>query len=483
MNVKLFSILFYLFLVSCTIINPSINDVRSPNVAGRFYAADKKVLEEYIDNLLARNKNNRGKILSHIGALIVPHAAYEYSGNIAALAYEQIKGRNYKNVIILSGTHYVPFDGIYLSPHKYWSTPLGKIEVNQHMTDFLQKKLNFAKIDFYPFLNDHTIEVQIPFLQKTLEKPKILPIMIGNLTKNELDSLSELIIQLVNKDKEHTLVIVSTDFSHYHNAYKTNLMDSNALEDIKKLDRDSLEEDLKNKNCEMCGSFATIVLVDVAKRMGWKVKVLGYSDSSSYTNDKSSVVGYASLAFYVDEKRLWLNDKEKNKLLSYARKVLNEYTAYKTVPAFQNDDKKLYEKSGVFVTLTKDGVLRGCMGYVYPQYPLVQAISDMTVAAAAYDRRFNKVTIEETDNLKIEISVLGELIEINDIAEIEIGRHGLYLVKDGRSAVFLPQVIVEENWDRKEALRQLSIKAGLNPSAWEEKDSKIYIFSAQVFSE
>jgi AmmeMemoRadiSam system protein A len=146
-------------------------------------------------------------------------------------------------------------------------------------------------------------------------------------------------------------------------------------------------------------------------------------------------------------------------------------------------EKNLLEKRGAFVTLTKNGSLRGCIGYIQPVTPLYKAVSDMAIAASTRDPRFSPVAQGELGDIHIEISVLSPLRLIVDTNEIEIGKHGLFMTRGNNSGLLLPQVATQQGWNREEFLRQTCVKAGLPAQAWKDKGTQIYTFSAQIFSE
>jgi len=177
-----------------------------------------------------------------------------------------------------------------------------------------------------------------------------------------------------------------------------------------------------------------------------------------------------------------LNEEEKEFVLDVARKTIIEHATNDKTPEFTTDNPKLTRKGGAFVTLhEKSGALRGCIGYVEPVKPLLQAVVDMAVACSSRDPRFRPVTPEEFPKLDIEVSVLTPLEEVKDFEKIMVGTHGLMIKKGGLSGLLLPQVATEYKWDRTEFLKQTCTKAGLETDAWKKPDAKLYIFSAQVF--
>lgn len=178
-----------------------------------------------------------------------------------------------------------------------------------------------------------------------------------------------------------------------------------------------------------------------------------------------------------------LQEEEKIFCLKLARKTLENYFTKKEEKIFPPKEyKNLWEKRGVFVTLLKEGHLRGCIGVLEPIYPLYEGIQKMALSSAFEDPRFPPLKAEELPLIEIEISVLSPL-KPGTIEEVEVGKHGVYLVKGIHKGVLLPQVPVEYNWDKKTFLEHVCLKAGLPPDCYKDPDAKIYLFTAEVFKE
>jgi len=273
--------------------------------------------------------------------------------------------------------------------------------------------------------------------------------------------------------------------SHYHSYAKACLMDGKALKDIEALNGFKLREDLSKDFCELCGADPVITVLEIARKLGAKVKVLKYANSGDVTGDRDRVVGYCAVAFYIKPKGGvdMLNKEQQKKLLNIARQTLEEYIGKGKTPEFKELDPALTEKCGAFVTLTKKGELRGCIGYIQVVLPLYETISKMAIESSTGDPRFPPVNLEELKDIHIEISVLTPLEQISDVNKIEVGKHGLYIRKGFSSGLLLPQVATEYGWNKWQFLDQTCIKAGLPPGSWRDKDCQIFIFSAQVFGE
>ncbi len=457
--------------------------VKKPVFAGSFYPGEKSVLARTIDGYLKETEPQKGRTSARVFGIMSPHAGYQYSGRVAAYAYNQIKGKPYTTVILLGPTHRVPFSGIAIYPAGSWETPLGRVQVDHEIAGRLAEQCRSIKNYPVAFEREHSLEVQVPFLQQTLKDFRIVPIVMGMMEENDYRTLSDALIELLKQHAGKILIVASSDMSHFHNYREANQMDKLTLKEIGELDTERLADGLAKRRYELCGSQAVLTLMMVAKKINGEAKVLHYANSGDATDDRSRVVGYGAVAFFLSETGVGLNKKEQKALLAIARKTLEETVRQGNISPAETKDKALLEKRGVFVTLTKNGKLRGCIGYIVPVMPLYRAVSDMTVSAASRDPRFPPVAKEELKDIHIEISVLGPLKIVDDPQEIEIGKHGLFIVSRDNQGLLLPQVATEYMWSREEFLRQTCLKAGLPSNAWREKTTKIYSFSAQIFSE
>lgn len=470
--------------------------IKKPNVSGQFYSSDAKELSADIDNFisLATVEPSQKKI----EVLMAPHAGYMYSGGVAAYAFKSASTRNYKTIVILAPSHYVGFDGISVWEEGGFKTPLGTVEVDK---GFAKKLIaSNEKVYFEPraFEREHSLEVEIPFLQKSFKDYKIVPVIFGQPSLELLEDFARTLKNII-ADRNDVLIVVSTDLSHYHDDATARAMDAQAIEAIEKLDVQKVWKETKANTMEMCGAVPVSAAMLYAKAKGLtEVDVLRYANSGDVSQDKDRVVGYTAIAIYGDGDRS--QDIEKNKgadvissltltqkkrLIEIARTTVEKYVRHGTELEVQESDPRLMEVEGAFVTLHKKSDLRGCIGNIIGRQPLYLTVRDMAISAAVKDPRFPPVTVEELSTLDVEVSVLSKPRVITDVAEIEMGVHGV-IVSQGRwhSGVFLPQVATDTGWSKEEFLSQLcSQKAHLSPDAWKDPKTKIEIFSAEVFSE
>lgn len=458
--------------------------VRECVAAGMFYPAEKEILEKQIKDFLARVKKteNNPKIL------IVPHAGYDYSGQVAAYAFKQLEGENFERVVLIGPSHYDYFDGLALSEDDFWQTPLGKAEVDHN---FYQELLKENKNIFYRQIShqqEHSLEVELPFLQTVLKDFKIAPIMISGLNA---EILAEALKNLID---EKTLVVISSDLSHYPPYEIANQTDKKTIEAIlsgkaenfEKAIQESMSQNSENLDTCACGGEPIKTALLLARDLEIKdIKLLKYANSGDTSNDYSKVVGYASIIFSKNDED-FLSETEKQELLKIARQSIENYFKGNKMLEFEVAFKRLKQPQGAFVTLRKGQQLRGCIGIIEErEMPLYKVVSQMAIAAAFEDPRFIPVSAQEMDELKIEISVLSPLKKISDpFKEIEINKHGVIIKKGSNSGVFLPQVAAENNWDLETFMNELcQNKAGLPKTIWKTGKADIYIFSAEIFEE
>lgn len=479
-------------------------NIRQPAVAGQFYPGEAVGLKEKINKYLAAVPEQ--KLDGRVKAIIVPHAGYDYSAPVAAYSYQQLKDRQINTAVIICNAHAAYFNGIAIDDHDAWQTPLGLVAVDQALAQKLAKADKAIDFNSSAHVRDHTLEVQLPFLQTVLAGDfKIVPVLFGNNDDNSYEKLAQ---ALADNLSDADIVIISTDLSHYPSYEDANRIDQETLEMIKLGDIKELENHIRTIESEQIASEQTVVcgidgvktVLALRKLAGWdNIEVLKYANSGDAAiGSKDSVVGYGAMVFLkagVESRETAaetaaidiniLSREQQEELLQIARQTVESYVKTGKTPEFTVKDDRLNWQEGAFVTIHKNGELRGCIGQIVPSTkPLWQVVRDMAVAACSEDHRFNQVSVKELGQIDYEVSVLSEPKEINDWQEIKLGQHGV-IVQQGRSSgVFLPQVAAETGWDLDEFLSQLCWqKAGLPPNCYKNKDVALKTFTAQVFSE
>ncbi len=486
----------------------SFEKIRGPAVAGLFYPKAESDLTKQIDEYLAEAKTQS---IKNLRALVCPHAGYEYSGKIAASGYKQLVGRDIETVILLGPSHYALFQGAALSDAEGYETPLGVIPISAKSAE-LAKNKPFAvnppcevhRPDFWkqspkelpafgedkPDTWEHSLEVQLPFLQRTLKKFEILPVVYG---KVDPEAAAKALVKFLD---DRTLIVASSDLSHYYPYEIAKQLDAGCVRSICNLDIEEMERE------EACGKVPILTLMEIAKQKGWKAKLLDCRNSGDTSGTKNSVVGYAAIAFYEpEEKETAPAEKSKTAeqeytpqqrkyLLELARNTVTRAAKGESMPETDGAglDEKLRARRACFVTLTKKGELRGCIGSILPEERLYQAVASRARAAALEDPRFQPVGSEELKDIQIEISVLTiprrlEFDSPEDLLQkLRPNIDGMVLIMGRLQATFLPQVW-EQIPDKTEFLNQLAKKAGASASAWREEGTAVLIYQVEAFKE
>ncbi len=460
---------------------------KTPNVAGQFYSADPQQLSKDIDAF--KSKSPSIKMNGRVRMLMVPHAGYEFSGAIAGAGYQAVASQVVKTVIVVAPSHFTDLTGVSIWPSGSFQTPLGDIAVDEDLAQKLLKAdprfANLPKI----FDREHALEVQLPFIEKTWPHARLVPVIIGQPEPSICRALAEALMRLT-ANRDDVLIVLSTDLSHYHDYQTAKQMDALTIEAVLNKDAKSLWEGVFSRRMELCGFTPVIAGLVIAQELSLKTQLIVKANSGDVTGDKSRVVGYAAIAFYEDQENFQvaaaaLTDQQRQSLLALARRTVESFVAKKDLPDIKTEDLRLRQVQGAFVTLQKHGVLRGCIGNIIGQKPLIETVRDMAKAAASQDPRFNPVEASELKDIDVEVSVLSVPVRISSPDEIILGTHGV-IVSDGAShqGVFLPQVATETGWSKEEFLSELcSQKAGLEKNCWQDPHNVMYAFTADVIKE
>ena len=469
--------------------------VRPATQADRFYTGDARELSEEVDSFLALHSGDAK--YQNVAAVIVPHAGYYFSGNVAASAYMAIDVKKpYKRIFLLGPSHHEWLDGASVNTEAdYYATPLGNVKVDHETAVALTNTDGTDKTDsvfrYRPKAHnrEHCLEVQLPFLQRRFnEVPPIVPIVIST---NDYDKLKQIAEVLKPYFTDENLFVISSDFSHYPSYEDACEVDTKTG---KAIETGNVEEFIatlhanarsgkRNLATSACGEFAIITLMLMLDNQ-YEVKHLMYQNSGDIDNhDHSRVVGYHSFAILrKDSTSFTLSGADKKALKEIAFNSIRDSLDGKPIaqPILNSQFSILNSKCGAFVSLHKHGRLRGCIGHFGEDYPLHEMVAEMARAAAFEDPRFMPVTRDELDDLDIEISVLTPMRRIQSLDEFELHRHGIYIKKGYRSGTFLPQVANEVNWTKEEFVGHCSQdKAGLGWDGW--RDAELYVYEAIVF--
>jgi len=466
-------VLFLLFIASFS----WSQDVRKAQLAGSWYPKEPEALSRLLDHFL-KNTQNQPMPSGDILAIIAPHAGYAYSGQVAAYAYKLIQNKKYETAVILSPSHRLRFDGCSIYPGTGYETPLGIAEVDTFLAAEIGKATGFGYIA-QAHQAEHAVEIHVPFVQRVLPQAKIVPIVMGITKKTTILRLVEGLKTALAGKK--VIIIASTDLSHFLEKKEANETDKNTISLIRDFKTNELIHKCERGENLMCGGGPVVAALLYGKDKA-NVEILHYADSSKVSQDESSVVGYLAAALIATstKQEFHLSEQDKKELLQLAYSTVDLYVRENKVPEFKPKSANLLRKCGAFVTLNKQGKLRGCIGFIEPVLPLHQAVMQASIYAACRDARFLPVSRDELDDLDVEISVLTPLRKIVNPNLVTPGKHGLVIAKEGKRGLLLPQVAIEHNWTRETFLERTCLKAGLPKNAW-RTGADIFVFEAIVF--
>lgn len=462
--------------------------VRAPAVAGSFYPPEPAKLEAAVKAFLVDAVPARGE---RPVALVLPHAGYVYSGQIAADGWRQAAGQAYDLVVILGTNHTTAgFSGVSVYPGAGFRTPLGVAEVDTAAAAALLATGGAINPDTRVHEREHSIEVQVPFAQVVLPGVRILPVIVGTDDPLTLARFVQSLARVLAGRR--ALIVASSDLSHYPDHEGSIAADRAVLVAMARMDPAGMQQAAAaqlragHRGLETCacGEGAIMAAMESARALGARRGiVLSQANSGDVpVGDPARVVGYGAVMFVAgrgeaDAAALdppaaaaagaTLEPADQKALLRLARRTLERWFATGTVPLPRGFSPAARRKQGAFVTLYARGELRGCIGHMAEDRPLPQNVGAMALAAATEDPRFPPLKAAELAGIEIEISVLTPLERVAGPEAIVVGRDGVQIRKDGRTAVFLPQVATEQGWDRDALLENLCLKAGLAKDAWQ----------------
>ena len=484
---------------------PMEKKVFTSPLAGSWYPADSRRLEAKIQGYLDRADGDR---LPDVRALILPHAGYAYSAQTAAYGLRQIEGRGFRRIVVMGPTHRVSMANQASVPdYTHYATILGEIPLDTAFIEALKQYDCFETIP-YAHEREHSVQIELPLLQQVLSDFTLVPIVVGQVDQATATVMANVLLRLVDPE---TLVVVSSDFVHYGPDYdyvpftsdiprNLEALDMGAFEFIRAKNGKGFATYVEERGATICGRYAIGVLLAMLPEDS-QAQLLHYDTSGAMTGDFTNSVSYLSVAFsgrwaqggsMKEEKPMkheeaGLSDEDKRNLLQLARETLMFAVKYRRPPSVAQLDVPITpgmrQKMGAFVTLHKQGQLRGCIGEIIPRRPVYEAVMSQAINAGLNDGRFEPVGPAEMDDLDFEISAYADPPRpVASYDDIVLGRDGIVLEKGRCSALFLPQVAPEQGWDLETTLSHLALKAGLPRDAWKQGAS-FSVFEAIVFGE
>jgi len=446
--------------------------VRLPAVAGLFYPRERDVLAQDVATMLDETRE-RPLGPGFPKALIVPHAGYIYSGPVAANAYALLRPARgvVKRVVMLGPCHRVAVQGLALPGVDAFDTPLGRVPVD---ADGAKLARTLPQVSDFPptHAQEHSLEVQLPFLQAVLGDFSIIPLVVGAATVDEVAEVIDLLW-----GGPETLVVISSDLSHYHSYDEARAMDRSTVNAIV-----AMRTDIDHEHA--CGATPVTGFLAVARRRNLKPQLLDLRNSGDTAGGKGRVVGYASIAF--SEGGLAVYGEEHGRtLVELARGGITSALGGQGAKAAA--DPWLLEHRATFVTLKQGGELRGCIGSLQARQPIGVDVESNARAAAFSDPRFTALTAAELGGIEVEVSVLSNPLRVlfadhgELVAQLRPGVDGLILAADERRGTFLPQVW-EQLREPETFLAHLKRKAGLD-EAFPTRRCTVWRYQVRKWSE
>lgn len=469
---------------------------RQPYAAGRFYPALPSEINQMLDAFFASSIPR--KVEGQVMAVIVPHAGYVFSGQVAASGFNQLeKNKQYRRVFLIGTSHTTLLPGASVYSKGDFITPLGTVKVDMELCEKLIRE--HGEFQYLPqaHKNEHSLEVQLPFLRHLLgDKFMLVPILIGTQSNTVIRKIAEALKPYFTPEN---LFVISSDFSHYPPKDVASRIDRQTADALVKNSpgvflrsiRDNEARNIPGLATCICGWSSALTLLYITEnnpRIKYTEIQYMNSGDSQYGN-VDECVGYWSIVATMNENNpasgsFGLTETDKEQLLRIARSTLEHYLEKYSMPVLDASgfSGALRAQCGAFVTLTKKGELRGCIGRFEAAEPLYKVVQQMAISAATQDYRFPPVDRKELDELDLEISVLSPLRRISSKEEIILGKHGIYIKSGNASGTFLPQVASQYNWTVDEFLGRCSRdKAGLGYEGWEK--AELYTYEAEVFGE
>ncbi len=434
--------------------------IRQAAVAGQFYPAQATKLRELIKSMTDENAAREEVI-----GLVLPHAGYIYSGPVAGAALSRVI---FKDTFIIMGPNHTGLgQPLAIMTEGTWHTPLGSVEVDTELAKKILAGSRHLKEDSQAHLQEHSIEVQIPFLQYFKSDVRIVPIVFGHASAAAYKEAGEEIARAVKELNREVVIIASSDMTHYESQEQAKKKDTKAIAAILQLDEDELLEKIEEFHITMCGYAPTVALITAAKELGAdKTNLVRYQTSGDTTGDYSAVVGYAGITI-----------GRMSPLVKLAKETVEEFTREgRIIRPPHEPSPEMKERAGVFVSIHKHGALRGCIGTFEPHQPSVaEEVIVNAISAATRDPRFRPVTAAELDDLDYSVDVLTKPEPVASKEELDAKTCGLIVECDWRKGLLLPDL---EGVDTVE--QQIDIccqKAGISPG----EPIKLYRFQVKRY--
>ena len=480
----------------------NMTDIFQAQVAGQFYSADAHALETQIKTFLDDAADGGANVLGQLEdrdlvGVLSPHAGYVYSGPVAGYSFAAARARSnqYTTVIVMALSHRRTSRTISILDKDGYRTPLGTLPIDRgKVRQLTEAHPTLFTAEEQMFVQEHSLEVQLPFIQVALPNVKAVPMIVATSDLDILEKAGAALFDAFGTYKD-ILFVVSSDLSHFYPYEEAKGYDNTSLTLIEEWNVPSWVEHASQSRKGMCGvkpMFTFAKMFEQFDAETRQVKRLKYMNSGDTAGDKSQVVGYGSLSFSINKGMRTEKFPKKDfgpytpalrrELMNLAKDAVRAAASGNPRSASMPDSEILRQSGAAFVTLKKNGQLRGCIGHVIARVPLYECVEEVARAAATRDTRFTPVTPSELDELTYEISILTKPEPIRP-EDVVVGRDGLIMSRGMYSGLLLPQVPIEWDWDREQFLSHTCRKAGLPMDCWQDEETKIEAFRAIVFGE
>jgi AmmeMemoRadiSam system protein B/AmmeMemoRadiSam system protein A len=463
--------------------------------SGAWYPGERAPLSDLLDELWRKSGERTGGCLVPGGlAFLVPHAGLVYSGTVAAAVYRHLEQQQPRTVLLAGFSHRGGAPGISIPDIDGFATPLGQVAVDRELAASLLAEDPFRSLP-EEALCDHSVEIQLPLLQWAVPHARVVPLYVGSLDAVARERAAKRLSECLSPG---TVLLASSDLTHFGRDFRFQPFpaDGAVSDRLRQLDDEVIDaagslreqiffEALRETSATVCGRDPIALLLATVSCLSRDNEVfqdvLDYQTSGEITGDFHSSVSYGALGFF-PHSSFELNEEEQAAVLKLAGQTLAEYqrTGSRRIPDLPPSGlASLARRAALFVTLHKDGRLRGCLGRTAATQSIESAVPELTLAAALEDTRFDPVSTSET-GLEVEVSILSPLKRIARREDFRVNQHGALLKAKGRMGILLPQVATERNWNADQFFQALATKTGVSPDVYDAPSTRIHVFRAQI---
>ena len=421
--------------------------IREPVVAGRFYPGTADRLRQMIEGMVDEKATKEDVI----GA-VMPHAGYEYSGPVAGATISRVR---FKDTFVVMGPSHTgmgqPFS---IMSEGTWRTPLGDVEIDAELAEKALSLSSLLKEDHVAHLQEHAVEVQLPFLQYFKLDVRIVPIVLAPADVSTYREIGSALAGAIRELGRGVVVIASGDMTHYEPQKSAERKDRQGIDAILALDEEQLIRRVRELNISMCASAPAAVLIAAARELGaGGAELVKYQTSGDTTGDYSAVVGYAGII---------IRAGDVSPLVRLARQAVEKYVREGTRLRPEKLTQEMAQKAGVFVSIHKHHDLRGCIGtFEAAEGNIAEEIVTNAISSATRDPRFPPIALGELDDLEYSVDVLTTPERIRGVAQLDPRRYGVIVEAGWRRGLLLPDLEGVDTVERQTEICRL--KAGIGP--------------------